>query len=127
VADQRALGELTMRVVCHTVDEFLENLYTEQNSSILQQTIHISVTHRPLGTSNKNEVVRFVVTIHASAVICLPNGGEYLLDYGEDCGHDYHDADEDLSGTNMSDKIREKIVSFCDDRDIKVRSGIIET
>ena len=114
-----------MRVVCYSVADFLTNLAEEPVKYVLQQTVHISTTYRNLGESSAGLIKQ--VTVHATAVVELPNGGEYLLDYGEDCGKDYHDGEKDLARTKKAEEISFRIIEACDDVGLKVRPGIIES
>jgi hypothetical protein len=114
-----------MRVVCNSLDEFLGNLMLEPSAAVLQQTVHASVTERPLD-GDKKSAVKFQVVFHASAVIDLPDGGQYLLDFGEDCGTDYRDSSKELLGTGQATKLREKLAEFCGGYGLHIRPGIIE-
>jgi hypothetical protein len=115
-----------MRVVCTELNDFITNLQVEPTTSVLQQVVHISTNRRPLDNLDKHKAVRFNVTFHASAVVCLDDGGQYLLDYGEDCGIDYEDAEKELTGTQHANSLRKKLIEFCDECGLKVRPGIIE-
>lgn len=114
-----------MRVVCSELDEFVTNLRLEPASCVLQQSVRISVTTQPIDGS-KHDASRFRVTFHASAVVELEGGGQYLLDCGVDCGVDYRDASQEMLGTAQAEALRAKLVEFCDDYGLKVRPGIIE-
>ncbi|GAG51771.1 unnamed protein product, partial [marine sediment metagenome] len=49
-----------MRVLCNTVDEFLENLAAEPPESVFQGVIHTNRTRRALSSDKHN--VKFEVT-----------------------------------------------------------------
>jgi hypothetical protein len=115
-----------MRIECQTCDEFMANLKDVPAADILLQTVYVSMTERPLDTSDKRQAVSFSITVHASAVVNLADGGQYMVDYGEDCGLDYRDASKELVGTQTAGRIREKLVSFCDDHGLRVRPGIVQ-
>lgn len=114
-----------MRVTCEDLDSFLENLRLEPPSHVLQQAVRVSISHRPLDSSDKHKAVKFDVVIQASAVVSLENGGEYLLDYGENCGIDYRDVSNELTGSLRANALRGKLVECCDDLGLRVRPGIV--
>ena len=115
-----------MRVTCNTLNDFITNLRMEPPTSVLQQTVHVSVTERPLDISDKHKAVKFSIMLQASAVITLEDGGQYLLEYGEDCGMDYRDSSNELLGTERTNGLRKKLVEFCDDYGLKIRPGIVQ-
>lgn len=115
-----------MRVVCSDLDAFLLNLQHEPPSNIFQHAVHVSTTSRPLDSSDKRKAVKFAITFQASAIINLDDGGQYMIDYGEDCGVDYRDDSQELVGSDYAAKLRAKLVEFCDDRGLSIRPGIVE-
>ena len=115
-----------MRIVCNTIDELLTNLMIEPPTSVLQSTVHASTSERPIDSSSKYDAVKFGITFQVSAVVCLADGGQYILDYGEDCGIDYRDASQEMIGTARANALRKRLVEFCDDFGLRVRPGIIE-
>ena len=94
-------------------------------SAILQRAVRASTTRNPID-GIKYDAVKFSVVFQASAVVRLDDGGEYLLDYGEDCGTDYMDEPKKLEGSERANVLREKLAGFCDDYGLLVRPGIIE-
>ena len=114
-----------MRVICNDLDDMLTNLKLEMPSAILQRAVRVSTTRNPQG-GTKQTAMRFNVTFNASAVVRLSGGGEYLLEFGEDCGTDYMDEPKKLEGSERAAGLREKLVGFCDDYGLLVRPGIIE-
>ena len=114
-----------MQVLCNSLDDFIANLKLEPASAVLQGAVRVSVTEQPVD-GNKYDAAKFDVTIHASAVISLADGGQYLLDYGEACGTDYRDTSQEFVGTKRAKAIRGKLEEFCDDYGLRVRPGIIQ-
>lgn len=114
-----------MRVVCNSVDDFITNLKAQIGTAIFEQTVWASVTRNPLGKENQREAVRFSVVYQASVVVNTNDGGQYLLEVGEDCGIDYEDATQDRSGTKRAQELIEKVQGCCDKRGLKVRPGIV--
>lgn len=110
-----------MRVTCATVEEFLTNLGSVQPSDVFQQRVYVSRTPRRVDEAG----VKIAVTLHASAVISL-EGGEYLLDYGEDCGLDYEDASQQYDGTNAASMRKAAIAAVCERLGLKVMPGVVD-
>lgn len=113
-----------MRVICTTLDDFIANLRMEPPSAVLQQAVRASVSSRPLD-GDKQKAVKFNVVFQASAVVNLDDGGQYLLDYGEDCGIDYRDSSQEFVGTQRANELKIKLTEFCDDQGLKIRPGVI--
>jgi len=114
-----------MQVTCHELGEFIGNLQHTEPSKVLERVIWVSITSRPLDTSNKRDAVKFGVVFQASAVVNLGDGGQYLLHYGEDCGVDYRDKSQELLGSERSTLLKKKLVEFCDDFGLRIRPGIV--
>jgi len=123
-------------VICQTVEEFVENLNAEQD--ILQKTVYVSKTRTPVD-GDKRSAAKFRVTFQASAIVnivttpqCLKealeveDGGQYLLEVGCDCGVDYEDASQDFEGSEEADRLKAKMVAYCEGRGLSVRPGIID-
>jgi len=114
-----------MRVVCHTIDDFLENLQQE-SSRIYQRVVWVSRTVNPADDKTKRDAVIFDVTLHASAVVDVDDESQFLLDYGEDCGRDYHDATQDMAGSEVADELKARIRKVCDEYGLTIRPGVID-
>ena len=113
-----------MRVKCHSVDEFLENLRGEPADAVLQKVVRVSIVHRP-APGGKDDP-RVPVVFQASAVIEIPEQGQYLLELGENCGADYLDASQDKTGTLAAEGVKKKIQAYCELNGLEVRPGIID-
>ena len=114
-----------MRVICNTLDDFIENLGGYEKDDILQGCVYVDTTKNPVD-GNKRTAVKFSVVFQASAVIALPDGGEFLLQMGVDCGTDYHDGTQAMDGTEEADNLRFRLKDFCSSRGVLVRPGIID-
>ncbi len=114
-----------MRVTCNDVDAFLKDLSLADAEQVLQRAVRVSVSRNPVD-GNRRDALKFTVTLQASAIIGLEDGGEYLLEVGVDCGNDYMDGRPDLGGTECADDMVDQIRHFCESRGLVVRPGIIE-
>jgi hypothetical protein len=114
-----------MRVVCHTVEEFLENLRDEP--SVFRDVVRCSRVFRPVDTESLREALKVEVVFQASAVVDLGDDGQYLLEVGVNCGFDYKDGPEpELKGSGNAAAMRKKIIDYCESRGLKVRPGVID-
>jgi len=118
-----------MRVVCNTVEEFLQEVGihidladTEGMNSILQGCLRVTVSYNDVGTGG----VKKSVVLQASAVMVLPDGGEYLLETGVGCGVDYMDSTQEFEGTKRAEALKKGIHKFCQSHDLTVRPGLIQ-
>lgn len=116
-----------MRVCCDNLDDFITNLKHEPASNVVRHVVHVSTTMRPLDTSDKRTAVKFSVVFQASVVVNLDDGGQYMLDYGEDCGLDYRDASKDFKGSERAAALRKRLEEFCDDHGLTIRPGVVES
>lgn len=86
-----------MRIVCETIEDFLENLESlgveEGADQLFHNEIRRSVSHRDKRETSRRVVLQF------TAVVCRHDGSEFLLDFGEDCGFDELSEPKDLVGT----------------------------
>ena len=115
-----------MRVTTTNVDDFLENLRSEPNGSVLQNIVYVSISRNPID-GDKRTAARFAVTVQASAVVNLPGDeGQYILEYGETVGVDYEDSTKRHTGSDAAAEIKRKIIEHCDDVGLRVRPGIVE-
>lgn len=113
-----------MRVVCGTVDEFIENLQNG-DGEILQNTVRVSRTRNPWD-DNKMEEVRFDVVFQVSAVVDMGEDGQYLLEAGERCGTDYEDSTKEMAGSDRATVLRRKIEDYCGEAGLTVLPGVID-
>ena len=115
-----------MRVVCHSVDDFLVNLRGVPEGMVLQGIVYVSIHRNPVD-GTKRDAVKFDVTIQADAVVNLPgDDGQYILQYGEQVGRDYEDSSQEFKGTERAEEIKRKIIEHCDDVGLKTRPGVVE-
>jgi hypothetical protein len=106
-----------MLVTCKSVDDFLANL--EQADNLFEDAVRIDVTRRQL------DEVRYAVVFQASCVVQTDDGGEYILQVGEECGVDYEDTTQDFGGTDSAADVRHRVTDFCKSRQFKVLPGTI--
>jgi hypothetical protein len=118
-----------MIVTCANVQEFLTDLELQikesGNGCIVQKCVRFSVGSRPAGEDDRDPV-RFVVGIQASAVVSMKEGGEYLLQMGLECGIDYRDSTNELSGTEEASRNEKLIKDFCSSNGLMVRPGVVQ-
>jgi len=112
-----------MRISCHTLDEFFENL--EADCKLVDNTIWASITKNSIDGNSKN-ASQYDVCFQASAVKIFADEGECLLDLGIDCGKDYHDASQDYAGSEEASIQKTKLKYFCDERNVLLRPGIVD-
>jgi hypothetical protein len=56
----------------------------------------------------------------------MKEGGEYLLQMGVECGMDYRDSTNELSGTEEAYRQRKLIEDFCKNNGLTVRPGVVQ-
>jgi len=105
-----------VRVVCHTVEAFVENL---RIGTLVEKTVWIDVSSKQAAEH------KIAWNLQASAVVRLADGGEFLLQYGEDCGYDYTDGEPELEGTQAVKHRRGYLVEQCEDMGLTVRPGLV--
>lgn len=108
-----------MRVVVHSVGDFLNNLDRVLSSAIVEKTIWVDQTRR------KVSEVKFSVNLQASCVIDIQDG-QFLLQYGEDCGNDYEDSELELKGTDLANEKRDRLEEWCKLRGLMVKPGVVD-
>ena len=121
-----------MRVICNSLDDFIENLEKEPSENIFRKTVYISRTVNPVD-GNKLEAAKFSVNFQASAIVNLfeddlaeTQYGQYLLEFGEDCGFDYHDADPETKGSKHCEDLKKRLECCCFSRGLRIRPGILD-
>ena len=116
-----------MKVTAQTVDEFLRCLAAEPEDAVLQKAVRVSVVQRPL---DGNDKVRWMITLQASAVVGIieegEEGGQYLLQVGEECGVDYRDASQETPGTERAYELKGMIEDYCRGHALRVLPGTID-
>lgn len=106
-----------LRMLCQSVDEFIEDL--EAHSEVYEKVIRISIT--------KSEVKELIdeVLFQASAVV-LANEEEksyYLLQAVIDCGYDRGDA-TDNEGSYRAERSKDRVTKYAEKRGWKVLPGL---
>ncbi len=113
-----------MRITCSSVEDFIEVL-NSPSQEVLNNFIHCDTTSRGLDSSDRHRAVKVSVVFHASAVVNLPDGGQYLLDYSEDCGIDYNDHTQEKKGTERALQIRKSLKDYADLNGLRLLPGIL--
>ena len=113
-----------MRVTCSSIAEFLECLSYEKK--VLFDTIRFSTIRKPLDGTNRS-ATKFEVVVQASAVVAVDEDAEYLLEAGESCGKDYHDADASREGSDTAQIHKRTVEEFAAQftPPLKVLPGVI--
>ena len=116
-----------MRVICETIDDFLYDIETQikemdRSDCVLQKAIRVSKTSRTFGNDTNIRMIGF----RCSAVLDIPDGGQYLLEMGVECGKDYHTHDKEFTGSEKADVLREQVQAFCNRTGLSIRPGLIE-
>ncbi len=120
-----------MRIICTNLDDFIENLEKEPSENILRKTVYVSRTVNPVD-GTKLTAVKFSVNFQASAIVNLveENGndsyGQYLLEFGEDCGFDYDDSTQEKKGSERCEDLRKRLECCCLSRGLHIRPGILD-
>ena len=112
-----------MRVVCQTIDEFIDNL---QDREVVFGTIWLSKVEDPLNGKTKRDATSFQIGIQASAVVQMGDGGQYLLEAGEFTGKDYKDASPTQEGTTGFEELKRKIEDVCHQRSWQIKPGLVD-
>ena len=105
-----------MRVVCETLDEFLTDL---ENEELVQKAIRVTIT------SHTDDDTVFDVNFQASAIVYLPDSGEYLIEVGVDCGKDFKDATQNYEGSDNAAELKQRVRDFCKGHSLSLRPGLI--
>jgi hypothetical protein len=80
---------------------------------------------RPVDERDANPV-KFVVGVQTSAIVSMKEGGEYLLQMGVECGIDYKDSTNELTGTEEATRQKKLIEGFCKQKGLMVRPGVVQ-
>ena len=110
-----------MRIICNTVQDFFDNI---EGCELFDSTCWINKTSNPMD-DNSRDAVKFMILLQAHAIKLFPTGAECLVELGIDCGYDYRDAGNDLTGSETADAYEEEILVFCKDRAFQVLPGIL--
>lgn len=117
-----------MRVVCSTIEETIERLKADGPGNTYNRELNVSKTREPIEGDRRgsNKAVRFRVTLHMSAVVNRDEqGGQFLVECGEDCGVDYEDSVPETQGSQRAFELETKIRQFAADCGLKVKPGIL--
>ena len=111
-----------MRVVCNSVDDFLTNLNIalEHGVGLLQQCIRVNKNIR------KIDEIRLEISLQLSAVMILPDGGEYIIISEEPCGKDYGGSQPEKEASKRLEVLLESIDKFCERTGLGSRPGVVD-
>ena len=108
-----------MRVVVQSVEDFLKNLDGVPPPMIVEKTIWVDRTRQRISET------RYSVNLQASCVVDIKDG-QFLLQYGEDCGIDYEDTEPETKGTESAGEKRKRLEEWCKLRGLVVRPGAVD-
>jgi hypothetical protein len=114
-----------MKVTCDSLETFFENIEAEPSECVYNNVIYINRIETLLG-DNKENSARYLVVLRVSTIMDLPDGGQYLLITEDECGIDYHDSTQEKEGTKVANVKEEKLKSFCESRNLKIRPGVVD-
>lgn len=109
-----------MRIMCHSIKDFLDNLAKHTNE------IWMSSVWVDRSINAWDESLTSTVTIQTYAVVALADGSQFIIQGGEICGDDYEDGDEEKNGTERADKLTVEIMHYCNEVGLDVRPGTLE-
>lgn len=112
-----------MRVTTNSIDDFLANLRAIDAKQVFQSIVYVDVRRTPM--SGDSNGTRSSVVMQATAVVTLPEGGEYLLVGGEPCGFDYKDNGGEYPGSERAGELRTEIERYCGTVGLAVRPGAV--
>lgn len=112
-----------MRVTTGSIDDFLANLRAAKPEQVLQRIVYVDVRNTPVGADSAG--MKSSVIIQATAVIAMPEGGEYLLVGGEACGFDYRDNGGEYPGSERAGELKTEVERYCGTVGLAVRPGSV--
>jgi hypothetical protein len=110
------------------MDGFITNLNNQIEDgglSLVRNAVHFSLTRRGLDTQDLHRAIKIQIVVHASAIINIDDG-QFLLDYGEDCGIDYCDGTNEKSGSSKAQELRSQLETFCIQSNIRMLPGVVD-
>ncbi len=105
-----------MRIVCSTIEAFVENL---RLGEVFEKSVWLDETSREVSEH------KMLCNLQASAVVRLKDGGEFLLQYGEDMGYDFTDGEPQREGSEAAKHRSGFLRERCEDMGLVVRPGIV--
>lgn len=107
-----------MKITCYRLEDFVENILGNEDR-VFCKTVWVSIVSNPIDGNQKN-AVKFEVSFQVG---CLFDG--VLLEMGEICGIDYHDASQEFPGTTRAQSLRASLDAVCISRGLSVKPGIV--
>lgn len=111
-----------MRIKCSSVEDFLKNL---SEGSVFRNAVYEDCNSRPLN-GDKQKATSFEIHYSASTVLIFEDGGQALLECGENCGTDRYTGDGSLDGTEVRKRLQMTLKEFCNSKNIRVLPGVID-
>ena len=106
-----------MRIVCRTIEAFVDNL---RLGEVFENSVWLDETSREISEH------KFLCNLQASAVVRVKDGGEFLLLYGEDVGYDFTDGEpQQKEGSEAARHRKGLLAERCEDMGLVVRPGIL--
>ena len=105
-----------MRIECKTMRAFLDNLVGQ---NIFQKCVWFDLIRQSVNEAKTS------VGLQASAILEYEEGGEALVQYGEDCGFDYNDGEAEKDGSKKAEENMRMLRDFCEHRQYDLRPGMI--
>ena len=119
-----------MRVKCMSLEDFLENIQKEleDERSVFRDMVRLSIHSNPEDGPKfgKFAAVKWSVVFQVSAVICIDEESQYLLECGIACGVDYRDSEPESPGSEMAEGLKKKLEEYCEKVGLKIRPGDID-
>lgn len=113
-----------MRVECHTLEEFIEDLSMRMDAEgpgcVFQGMVRATVRERASSDGGRK-----FIAFQASAVV-EAGEGQYLLQVGVDCGVDYTDSTNERPGSEAAAGMKGVLKDFCSKRGLIIGPGKIE-
>jgi len=107
-----------MKIVCQTVQEFIDNV---RNNEIFEATVWASISSNFMDKDD----VKALVYFQASAIIVYPEAGQALVELGVECGTDYNDVTNDHGGTKKAETLRQELKDYCDSNGLTMKPGTL--
>lgn len=112
-----------MRIVCHSIDDFLENL---KSSNVHRRIVHASMTTKAEGNKPVSQATSVTVFGAFTAILSFTDGGSALLEYMEECGVDRTSAPATSEGTDRYNSQLARLRVCCDANGLTIMPGVID-
>jgi len=111
-----------VRVECKSIQDFLCNLKALSKEQVIEGIVRVSISER----DERGDGPYFYINFQASALIQLADyEGQYLLEFGEDCGRDIRDSEPDFEGSGNAYALEAEVKAMCNEKGWRILPGII--